>query len=165
MVLKLSDTQVEKILYHQEIGRLGCYANDLVYVVPINYAYDGCYVYAHTYDSLKIDIMRINPNVCFEVDTMHNTSNWQSVTAWGEFEELTDEEERNMGLQILMKRMLPAITCETVKMSSYSSFPPSGPNEIKGIVFRLRLTMKYGRHEVKEPALFSTSNVVSGIFN
>ena len=76
----------------QIIGRIGCSNGSKTYIVPISYAYDGECVYCHTHEGMKIEYMRRNPNVCFEVDHQHNMANWQSIIAWGVFEELTDSE-------------------------------------------------------------------------
>ncbi len=55
------------------------------------------YVYGHTMEGMKINMMRKNPRVCFEVDVMQNMANWKSVIAWGEFEELSSEPGRKTG--------------------------------------------------------------------
>jgi nitroimidazol reductase NimA-like FMN-containing flavoprotein (pyridoxamine 5'-phosphate oxidase superfamily) len=84
MLGELDNTQVDNILKTQFIGRIGCHANGITYVVPVTYVYDGINIYAHSGKGMKIDMMQINPAVCFEVDAMQNMANWQSVIAWGE---------------------------------------------------------------------------------
>jgi nitroimidazol reductase NimA-like FMN-containing flavoprotein (pyridoxamine 5'-phosphate oxidase superfamily) len=71
------------------------------------------YVYAHTKEGLKIEMMRTNPMVCFEVDVMESMSNWRSVIAWGKFEEIKKPEERKAGMQKLIDRIMPLMTSET----------------------------------------------------
>ncbi|HYK45494.1 MAG TPA: pyridoxamine 5'-phosphate oxidase family protein, partial [Parafilimonas sp.] len=85
----LGEDAIEDVLHQQFIGRIGCNYNDVTYVVPIGYAYDGKYVYAHAEEGMKINMMRENPHVCFEVDTIENMGNWKSVIGWGDYEELT----------------------------------------------------------------------------
>jgi uncharacterized protein len=143
----LNKTQIEKVIAGNIIGRLGCYADGKTYVVPISYAYDGQYIYARTFEGLKISMMRKNPNVCFQIDEMENMANWKSVVAWGAFEELTNEEERNTGLKKLIARILPEISSETVKLSPEWPFPTDDYKKIDGIVFRIRVTEKSGRFE------------------
>jgi nitroimidazol reductase NimA-like FMN-containing flavoprotein (pyridoxamine 5'-phosphate oxidase superfamily) len=143
----LNKTQIEKVIAGNIIGRLGCYADGKTYVVPISYAYDGQYIYARTFEGLKISMMRKNPNVCFQIDEMENMANWKSVVAWGAFEELTNEEERNTGLRKLIARILPEISSETVKLSPEWPFPTDDYKKIDGIVFRIRVTEKSGRFE------------------
>jgi len=75
MIGDLDKYEIEKVLRQQIIGRLACHANDKTYIVPISYAYDGIYIYGHTYEGMKIRMMRENPKVCFEVEIMENMAN------------------------------------------------------------------------------------------
>ena len=143
----LSSEEIENVLHHQVVGRLGCHAGGLTYVVPISYGYDGEFIYGHTVEGMKIDLMRKNPNVCFEVDTMVNMANWKSVIAWGEFEELNEEPGRQLAIQKLHERILPMISSATIKLSSDWPFTPKNTHSITGIVFRIRLSEKTGRFE------------------
>jgi nitroimidazol reductase NimA-like FMN-containing flavoprotein (pyridoxamine 5'-phosphate oxidase superfamily) len=95
----LNEETIEAVLHHQLIGRIGCHSNDLTYVVPISYSYDGDYVYAHAEEGMKINMMRQNPKVCFEVDTMENMANWQSVIAWGSYEEVRIKQKEKKRLK------------------------------------------------------------------
>jgi nitroimidazol reductase NimA-like FMN-containing flavoprotein (pyridoxamine 5'-phosphate oxidase superfamily) len=143
----LSFPEIEKLLSKQVIGRIGCYYDDKVYVVPISYFYDGQYIYCHTYEGRKIEMMRKNPKVCFQVDHLQNMANWQSVIAYGEFEELTEPLARKNALQKLHERQLPMISSETVHLSADWPFIPSELNKISGIAFRIRVDEKTGRFE------------------
>ena len=98
----LDKDQIDDFLKSELIGRIGCFDDNRVFVVPVTYAYDNGYIYGHTKDGLKIQMMRKNPNVCFEVDWMKDMSNWKSVILYGTFEELKGD-DANKGLEILMK--------------------------------------------------------------
>lgn len=91
--------------------------------------------------------MRKNPMVCFQVDEMINMANWNSVIAWGEYEELGPSKERNHALRQLLDRPLPVIASKTVQLGPQWPFPPNNVQDIEGIVFRIRLTKKTGRYE------------------
>lgn len=143
----LNNEEIEQVFQTSFIGRIGCHADGKTYVVPISYAYDGACIYAHTYEGLKISIMRKNPEVCFQTDNMQNMANWQSAIAWGTFEELTEPERRNAGLKILTDRVLPYIASETVKLAPQWPFPPDHPEKIEGIVFRICIREKSGKFE------------------
>lgn len=143
----LGQDAIETILHHQIIGHIGCHANDTTYVVPISYAYDDGYIYAHAEEGMKINMMRQNPKVCFEVYRMENMGNWQCVIGWGNYEEITNTTEREAALKILIKRDLPVITSKTVQLTEEWPFLPEDINTIPGIVFRFKLTMKTGRYE------------------
>ena len=151
MLGKLNSTEIEEVLTNQIIGRIACHANNMSYIVPISYAYDGESVYARTYEGLKINLMRENPNVCFQTDIMENMANWKSVIAWGEFKELTEDSERNVGIQKLMARKIEGIASETVKLSPIWPFASDEhSDEIDGIIFCIRLGEKTGRFEKSE---------------
>jgi nitroimidazol reductase NimA-like FMN-containing flavoprotein (pyridoxamine 5'-phosphate oxidase superfamily) len=144
---KLGEDAIETVLHHQVIGHIGCHANDITYVVPISYAYQNGCIYAHAEEGMKIDMMRQNPQVCFEVYRMENMGNWQCVIGWGNYQEITDEKERTAALQILLKRDLPIITSKTVQLTADWPFVPQDLNEIEGIVFQIMLEKKTGRFE------------------
>ncbi|GGA94455.1 pyridoxamine 5'-phosphate oxidase family protein [Puia dinghuensis] len=147
MLGKLTMPEIEKLLLKEVVGRIGCSDGKMVYVVPISYTYDGVYVYCHTHEGLKVDIMRKHPTICFEVDRMQNMANWQSVIAHGQFEELTDPALRSLALQKLHERILPVISSETTHLSPDWPFVPAELNKIEGVTFRISLQDKTGRFE------------------
>jgi nitroimidazol reductase NimA-like FMN-containing flavoprotein (pyridoxamine 5'-phosphate oxidase superfamily) len=147
MLGKLSHQEIENVISHQLIGRLGCYADGKIYVVPISYAYDGEFIYAFSREGLKVEMMRKNPEVCLQIDNMGYMDNWQSVILWGQFEELTAEEERNDALVKLMNRMIPIVSSEMLRISPHWPFPMDHPENITGVVYRIRITEKTGRFE------------------
>ena len=144
---KLTSTQIEELLHQQVIGRIGCHANGITYVVPISYAYDGEFIYGHSVEGMKIGMMRKNPEICFEIDNTNNLSNWQSVVAWGLFQELPIGQDRDHAIRSLEARKLPILTSETMHISPQWPFPVEDGDEIPGIIFRIRLMQKSGRYE------------------
>jgi nitroimidazol reductase NimA-like FMN-containing flavoprotein (pyridoxamine 5'-phosphate oxidase superfamily) len=147
MLGKLNEEQMDYVLRSQVIGRLGCYAEGKIYVVPITYVYDGEYLYGHTKEGLKIQLLRKNPSVCFEVDAIQNMANWQSVIIQGIYEELTGEESRQ-ALRLLVNRVTPLLASET-SMSSHGPDihqPISGP-PMGLVTYRIRMLEKSGRYE------------------
>jgi len=147
MLGKLSAQEIEEVLASEIVGRIGCHADDTTYIVPVSYAYDGDYIYGLTDEGMKVTMMRKNPDVCFQADHMDNMANWKSVIAWGEFEELVDPEERKRAIQKLINRDLPMISSETVHITPQWPFKTENTEEIKGIVYRLKLKEKTGRFE------------------
>ena len=143
----LDSVEIEDLLHHETIGRIGCYADETIYVVPISYAYDGNYVYACTKEGMKVNMMRKNPKLCFEVDSLSDLGNWKSVIGWGEFEELIEEPGRKMALNILHQRILPMSSSATAVLSAEWPFAPDNLETIKGVVFRIKLTKKTGKFE------------------
>lgn len=154
MFENLDNGQIENVITENIVGRLGCHADCKTYVVPVSYAYDGKYVYVRSSEGLKIFMMRKNPNVCFQVDSLKDWADWKSVIAWGTFEELTNEEERNEGLKTLANRILPGLSSETMKLSPVWPFSTDDYTQIEGIIFRIRLTEKTGRCERLDPEIY-----------
>ena len=146
----LNKAQIEAVINENIIGRLACSLNDSPYVVPVSYAYDGQFLYCRSLEGLKTTIMRKNPAVCFQVDTMKEMADWKSVILRGTYEELTNEKERNAAIRKLEARSFPRISSETVKFSKEWPFTTEDYNAIEGIIFRIRINEKTGRCEVME---------------
>ena len=147
MLGNLRPQQIEQVLKDQLVGRIGCCLNGEPYIVPISYAYDGTYIYCHTTEGKKTEMMRRNPRICFQVDEMKDMANWQSVIALGEFEELKTKEQRNTALQFLLNRYLPVISSVTTHMGEQWPFRPDDVATIDGVVFRIVIKQKTGRFE------------------
>lgn len=155
---ELKDEAIKEMLSTQFIGRIGCHANGKTYVVPISYAFDGTYIYCHTQEGMKLNMMRENPDICFEVDAMENKTIWKSIIAWGRFEEITDMHERGNSLKILLDRAYPFIISKKMQLGAHWPFPPDDLNNIKGVVFRINVVEMTGRFEEYD----SLETVVAG---
>jgi hypothetical protein len=144
----LSEKETEDILKEQVIGRIGCHANDITYVVPVTYVYDGVNIYAHSSATgMKMDMMRKNPEICFEVDAVRDMANWKSVIAWGVFEPITNDEEKVAAMKKLVDKLSPLITSETAQ-PSHGLMKHAG--DVKGIpvqMYKIKLKNKTGRFE------------------
>lgn len=109
MLGKLEQPEIEALLARQVTGRLGCHDQGATYIVPVNYVYKNGVIYAHSGPGKKIEMMRNNPAVCFEVDEIKNIFNWISVIAWGKFEEITEMGEQEQAMQSLIHRIMPLV--------------------------------------------------------
>lgn len=148
MTGSLTPQEIEQLLQLQMTGRIACCSGNIPYIVPISYAYDGKDLYFHTYQGKKIDIMRNNPEVCFQADHMHSMADWRSVIAWGRFEEITIPPQREAALRLLVSRTLPLISSVTTHLGkSWPFMQDSLSDDIPGIVFCIRLREKTGRFE------------------
>jgi nitroimidazol reductase NimA-like FMN-containing flavoprotein (pyridoxamine 5'-phosphate oxidase superfamily) len=91
-------------------GRLACAKDNQPYIVPINFAFDGTYIYGFTTLGQKIEWTRTNPLVCFEVDEVISHNEWMSIVVFGRSEELPDkpeyEKERIRAYACLQKRAM-----------------------------------------------------------
>ena len=154
MIGNLSEIEIDKLLKNEVVGRIGCSWDGKVYIVPISYAFEGNSIYAHTFEGLKVDAMRKNPEVCFEVDDIKNMGNWQSVIAWGTYEEIVDKEECKAALQLLLNRHLPVISSITTHLGKNWPFTSNDLDNIEGIIFRIKLSNRTGKYETSMESPF-----------
>lgn len=107
MLGELNEKQIRRLLESQVTGRIACTDHELPYIVPVNYVYNGKEIICHSTPGKKIDMMRKNPRVCFQVDEITSLFNWQSVVAWGRFVEITDLAEKERAMMALTHRLMP----------------------------------------------------------
>jgi len=109
MITTLDNQQARKVLQSARVARLGCIVNGEPYIVPINYNFEGDYLYSHSLPGLKINGLRENPRACVQVDDIESDLHWQSAMAFGTFEEIKKPEERAQILNKLLKHF-PMLT-------------------------------------------------------
>ncbi|GAB3949623.1 pyridoxamine 5'-phosphate oxidase family protein [Spirosoma harenae] len=140
MLRDLSPEVTDHILRSQFFGRIGCAADGQVLVVPVSYLYDGQTIYGQTRTGTKTELLRQNPNVCFEVDEVQTPSCWRSVVVQGIYEELTGDERLYAEQQLGPGRIAPFRETAPANIGSTDS----------RIVYRIRILSKTGRSETKE---------------
>jgi hypothetical protein len=143
MLGELSDAEINELLRMEQLGRIGCHAGGVTYVVPVSYVFDGAYVYALSAEGMKLRMMRENPNVCFEVEQVKRWYSWQTVIVWGTFEELHGEEAEKAH-RLLHGRLTPLIEFESRPGSA--SGPP-GVDAQSLVMYRIRIEKRTGRFE------------------
>ena len=107
-------TLIAQIIGKAQICRLGLAKDNIPYVLPVSFGFDGTAIYFHTAkEGRKIDFMAANDQICFEfehgVQLIRNESNpckwtfsFQSVIGYGTVRELTDLPEKAAGLNQMM---------------------------------------------------------------
>jgi len=143
----LNDKQIDSLLHRQVVGRIGCHAGNRTYVVPVTYVFDGENIICHTREGLKLEMMRKNPEVCFETDHMENMANWQSVIAWGTFKELKDKEAKD-AMNKLIDRIHPLMTSETTHpFDPGESIERRNARGFNAVIYQIKIKEKTGRFE------------------
>ena len=147
MLGRLNEQQMNNLLASQVVGRLACTDTVQPYLVPVTYAFDGVTIYGQTHEGMKLSLLRKNPNVCFEVDLMHDMANWQSVIIRGRFEELKDEAAEK-ARTVLFNRVFPLMTSATVHGEHHEvDHELDDENRIKPIMYKIVIEEKTGRFE------------------
>lgn len=103
---------IEAILQSAQVLRLAMSVDDQPYLVPLCFGYEDGTIYLHSGPKgLKMDMLRKNPKVCFEVEGQMRTipgespcewsMQYESVIGFGTAKIVNDEAERTKGLQIV----------------------------------------------------------------
>ena len=76
--------EIEEIIKSASICRLGLSYNDLPYIVPMNFGYkDNCLFFHSAKEGKKLDIIRENSNICFEIDIETKIIKNKKPCNWG----------------------------------------------------------------------------------
>lgn len=114
----MNTDEIRELLSRASAGRLGMCKSNEPYVVPVCFVYQDCKIFFHSaFEGKKMDFMRANPTVCFQVDehslassskpckfTMH----YLSAVATGRVRFLTDSNEKLKILKLLVGKYADA---------------------------------------------------------
>ncbi|HEX3030271.1 MAG TPA: pyridoxamine 5'-phosphate oxidase family protein [Clostridia bacterium] len=76
--------QIEVILQKAITCRIAMCEDNIPYVVPVNYGYkDDCLFFHSAKEGKKIDIIKKNNNVCFEIDIENELVKAEIICNWG----------------------------------------------------------------------------------
>ena len=77
-------TEIDAIIRHSQVCRLGLTDGDEPYVVPLSFGYDGEALYFHcAREGRKLNILRRNNRVCFEFDIVEGIIKNTQACGWG----------------------------------------------------------------------------------
>lgn len=113
---EIKDLDVIKSIMEEAIDcRIGLCEDNKPYIVPMNFGYKDNCLYIHSaLEGKKINILKKNNNICFEVDIKNelvksgNPCNWSmkylSVIGYGKAHFIEDLNEKALGLNIIMQK-------------------------------------------------------------
>ena len=104
---------IEEIFNQSQVCRLGIHDQPAPYVIPFNYGYENRTIYIHTSrEGKSIDLLRKNPEVCFEIEQSSNivkndlfcnwTTRYRSLIGYGKVEIVDDFQEKQKALDLIM---------------------------------------------------------------
>ncbi|MGZ3514062.1 MAG: pyridoxamine 5'-phosphate oxidase family protein [Thermodesulfobacteriota bacterium] len=107
------NAEIESILNRAEVCRLGLCYNNIPYIVPLNFGYKDNCIYLHSFpEGQKIDFLKRNNNVCFEIDVDCKLLNaekpcdwsmkYRSVIGFGKASLLQELQQKKAALDIIM---------------------------------------------------------------
>ncbi len=104
---------LKTIIEKSSVCRLGMNHGDRPYILPLSFGFHANSLYFHgALKGLKIDLLRKDPNVCFEFDTLYETLSseepcdfdmkYQSIFGTGKAGFIEDLDEKRLALNIIM---------------------------------------------------------------
>lgn len=105
--------EIEAIIERATVCRIGLSEDNLPYVIPVNFGFKDNNIYFHSAPmGKKIDILKKNNNVCFEIDIDHeiiisddkcnSSMKYRSVIGYGKAVIVDDLNEKREALNIIM---------------------------------------------------------------
>ncbi|MHB1001574.1 MAG: pyridoxamine 5'-phosphate oxidase family protein [Armatimonadota bacterium] len=113
--------EIQSIIRDSLVCRLGLCDGDRPYIVPMSFGYDGKYLFFHcAREGRKLDIIRQNPNVCFEFEAdvallpadnpCRTGLKYRSIIGFGTACILNADEERIYGLDLITRQYLGEVS-------------------------------------------------------
>jgi nitroimidazol reductase NimA-like FMN-containing flavoprotein (pyridoxamine 5'-phosphate oxidase superfamily) len=130
MLKQMSPDEAREVIQQGKIGRLGCVIESGPYVVPVGYYLLDDSIYSHSLMGKKIYALRADPRACLQVDEIIDSYHWRSAIAFGHYEEVTSDGERDRILRGLVERFPFFTPVESV---------PVHDGQSSVIVFRIRI--------------------------
>ena len=109
----MAPAEMHALLERESFGHLGCARDGRPYVLPMNYAYDGKELFFFTTEGMKTQFIEANPQVCFQVEEITDSTHWRSVMVIGKAEQITEKEEMQLAMKLITERnpsLTPAIS-------------------------------------------------------
>lgn len=117
----LTQEQILEFLHRAEVGRMGTFSKEgYPYIVPMHFVYFEDKIYLHGLPKgKKIDNIKYNPNVCFEVDEMLSlihegvedpcdvNSEFNSIIMQGHASIVDDFDEKHEALLKIIEKFTP----------------------------------------------------------
>lgn len=111
----IDNNEIAEILSAAKVGRLGTSFNDKPYITPVNFVHSNGKIFVHSANTgHKLDNIRANPNVCFEVEDVErpvikepicaSTVIYRSVIIFGKIRVLADKSAKIEALKKLIEK-------------------------------------------------------------
>ena len=98
---EMSSKEIQDLLQKVGYGHLGYIHEGKPYVMPMNYYLKEKDIYIFTTVGMKTHDMEVNPEVCLQVEEIHESSHWRSVIVTGQAERLTEQQDIDRAMQFI----------------------------------------------------------------
>lgn len=134
----LSTGECEAILARNHVGRIAFAFKDRVDIEPIGYAFAHGVINWRTSEGTKLDVLRRQPSVAFEVDEVDGPFDWRGVVVHGtvyQVEAAGSEHDRRAWAEALA----------ALRAAQPGAFSPEDPAAFRTTVLQLHIMEIAGR--------------------
>jgi len=96
----MESKEIQDLLQQVGYGHLGCDVRG-THVVPMHYYLEDSDIYIFTTEGQKTKYIDANPEVCLQVEEVHDLLHWRSVIVTGRAERLTEQQDINHAMQFV----------------------------------------------------------------
>lgn len=109
---QMGQKEIQDLLQQVGYGHLGFIHEGKPYVMPMHYYLQDSDIYLFTTEGMKTHDIEENPEVCLQVEEIHDPLHWRSVIVTGRAERLTVQQDIDQAMQFIKERnptLSPAI--------------------------------------------------------
>ena len=109
---EMGQIEMQDFLHKVGYGHLGYIHEGKPYVIPMHYYLEDSDIYLFTTQGMKTHDININPEICLQVEEIHDPLHWRSVIVTGQAERLTDQTAIDRAMTFIKERnptLSPAI--------------------------------------------------------
>lgn len=109
---EMGQKEIQELLHQLGYGHLGCIHEGKPYVMPMNYYIENSDIYLFTTVGMKTHDIDANPEICLQVEEIHDLLHWRSVIVNGRAVRLTEQEDIDQAMHLIKDRnpmLSPAI--------------------------------------------------------
>lgn len=163
-------SKIEDFLAHAKTGFLGLSADDIPYVVPLNFVRVGPSIYFHgAAEGRKVSLIQHNNQACFTVSEefgtiadiipAHTDTAYMSVMIFGHMEFITDLDEATEVMQRMLHKYVPGYYDQPLSKAHIDKYRSSLGS--KTLVFKLNQThLSAKENEPKDKHMFYPGRTV-----
>lgn len=109
---EMGKKEIQSFLQQIGYGHLGYIHEGKPYVMPMHYYLKDSDIYLFTTEGMKTHDIDANPEICLQVEKIHDPLHWRSVIVTGRAERLTEQQDIDHAMQFIKERnptLSPAI--------------------------------------------------------
>ena len=109
---EMGQKEIHELLHKVGYGHLGCIHEGKPYVIPMSYYLEAEDIYLFTTIGMKTHDIDANPEICLQVEDIHDPLHWRSVIVNGRASRLTEQPDIDRVMHLVKERnptLSPAI--------------------------------------------------------